>query len=168
MIRGKAGFTLLETMIALGIMMVSFTAIYMTEAGSINTSAKAKQSNIVAMLAKNVMVDTEYKLEGKSFEEVKKEEAGQFETPYEEIRWSRTIKEIKFPTLPVGGGGDAAGKEQDSSSAAEMIAKLLTKFLSKSIREVTVTITWKKGEGEQSYSVSTYWVNLNQPLEMSE
>ena len=50
----------------------------------------------------------------------------------------------------------------------EMLTKLVTNFLSKALREVTVTISWKKGAGEQSYAVTTYWVDLNHEFQLSE
>ena len=72
----NAGFTLLETMIAMAIMMVAFSSILMVESSSINSSMRTKQLNVVAMLAKNIMVESEYLFEGKTFDEFKKEETG--------------------------------------------------------------------------------------------
>jgi hypothetical protein len=44
----------------------------------------------------------------------------------------------------------------------------MSSYLSKAIREVTVTITWQRGSGTQNFSVSTYWVNLNHEFSLSE
>src|SRR6478735_4350708 len=84
---GLQGFTLLEVIIAMAIMTLAFSSILAVEMGSINASARAKQMNIVAMLAKNQMVETEYKIEGKKFDEVKKEESGAFPSPYQDYTW---------------------------------------------------------------------------------
>lgn len=168
----EAGFTLLETLIAVAIMLVAFSAILMVESASLNTSFKAKQMNIVAMLAKEAMVKAENEFEGKAFEEVPKEASGHFDPPYQDYRWSRVIKEIRFPSLSMGGniGGGEGGDDGGSSSnnAMETLTKLLTNFLSKALREVSVTVSWKKGSGEQSFSLSTYWVDLNHEFELSE
>jgi len=162
----QAGFTLLETLVALSIMLVAFSAILMAESASLNSALKAKQMNVVSMLAKNIMVETEYKIEGKPFSEVKKEEGGVFPPPHENYRWMRTIKEIKFPTLSFGKAG---GEDQsETTNHMERLARLMSKYLSKAIREVSVTVSWKKGSGEQSFSVTTYWVNLNHAFELSE
>jgi hypothetical protein len=109
---------------------------------------------------------------------VKKEESGTFPAPYEEYKWKSQIKEIKFPNLaalqPGGGkGGDAGGGGGGGSAdgqgdSASMIGKLLTKFLTDAMREVTVTITWKRGPGEQNFTLSTFWVNLNSEFKTSE
>src|SRR3954468_22302204 len=104
---GEGGFNLLEVIIALTIMVLAFTAILSVESGGITAAEKTHQVNVVAMLARNKMIETEYAIEGKSFDEVKKEDAGNFEG-YPEFRWTSEIKEVKFPSLnlsPSGGEG---------------------------------------------------------------
>lgn len=174
---GTEGFTLLEVIIAMAIMAVAFSAILAVEGGAINASARAKQLNVVAMLAKNQMIDTEYVIEGKKFEEVEKEKSGTFDAPYQEYRWKRTIKEMKFPNLAGGkgkkpdqgnAGSSATGGNNRQTELGDMVGKLITNFFSKAMREVTITVTWTRGKGEQSYSVSTYWVDLNHEFKITE
>jgi general secretion pathway protein I len=161
------GFTLLEVVIAMAIMTLAFSSILAVEMGSINASSRAKQMNIVAMLAKNQMVDTEYKIEGKSFDEVKKEDSGTFEAPYQDYRWKTTVRELKFP--PIAGGAAAQSKgAEGGNQVTELLTKLITNFLSKALREVTVTVFWKRGTAEQSFSLSTYWVDLNYEFKLTE
>ncbi|MCM2278700.1 MAG: prepilin-type N-terminal cleavage/methylation domain-containing protein [Oligoflexia bacterium] len=161
----EGGFTLLEVVIALAIMVLAFASILSVESGSINASARARQMNIVGMLAKSKMVETEYQIEGKSFEEIGKEAGGAFEAPYEDYRWTTAVKELEFPNL-------ASGKQEQGavagSEGADMISGLLTKFLSQSVREVTVTVFWKRGNAEQSFALSTYWVDLNHEFSLSQ
>jgi type II secretion system protein I len=173
----QSGFTLLEVIIALAIMVLAFASILAVESNSINATTRAKEMNIVAMLARNQMIELEYKVEGKTFEEVKKTEGGTFPPPYEGYRWQTEVKEIKFPNLNVGGGGKGGSSssssssnsssssggagEQDANQYAEMITKMVTEYFTKAIREIGVTIYWKRGKSEASYSVSTYWVDLN-------
>ncbi len=167
LLRNQEGFTLLETIIAMAIMVLALSSILAVESGSINASVRTKQMNIVAMLAKAKMVSTEHAIEGKSFSEYKKEDGGPFEAPYQEYRWKTVIKEVEFPTLSAGGGGGEKGAE-GGSEIIETITKLVTKFLSKAIREVNVTVFWKKGSFEQSFVLSTYWVDLNHEFELSQ
>lgn len=166
--RNERGFTLLETMIAMGIMLVAFASILMVQSGSLNASAKAKQMNIVAMLARNAMIEAEQTFEGKQFEEVDKEKEGKFPNPYQDFRWKRSIKEIKFPSLGIGGGKGEKKDGEGANDKVEMLAKLFTNFLSKAVREVTVTVIWNRGSGDQSFAVSTYWVDLNHEFALSE
>lgn len=168
---GESGFTLLETIIAMAIMVVALTSILSIESSSLNASARAKQMNVVAMLAKGKMVEVEYDIEGKTFEEVKKENAGAFPAPYADYRWTWVVKELEFPNLslaPPSGEGDSGGATGGATEITETLTKLVTKFFSKALREVTVTVFWRRGDGEQSFSVSTYWVNLNHEFQLSE
>jgi len=164
------GFTLLEVIIAITIMVLAFAAILSVESNSINATIRAKEMNIVAMLARGKMIEAEYKVEGKTFEEVQKEQAGAFETPYETFKWKTEVKEIKFPNMNMGGGAKNAGGNGDDqgNQYAELLTKLVTNYFSKAIRELVVTILWKRGSTEISYSVSTYWVDLNHEFDTSE
>ena len=173
------GFTLLEVIIALAIMTMAFAAILSMISDGINASARTHQMTIVAMLAKRQMIDTEYKIEGRTFDEVKKDDSGNFPAPYADYRWTSEVKEVEFPNIggmtSGGGGGDSSsgggsgdGSENVNSQVTDMISKLVTQFLSKAVREVTVTIFWKKGSKDQSFSVSTYWVDLNHEFQLTE
>lgn len=161
----QSGFTLLEVLIAMSIMMVSFAAILMVQSTAINSSIKTKQMTIVGMLAKSLMVETERKIEGKTFEEVSKQEKGTFPEPYQDYSWMKDIKEIEFPQIT--GTKSAEGEGDGTEASTEMLTKLITQFLSKSLREVTITISWKRGAGEQKFSLTTYWVDLNHEFQIT-
>lgn len=167
--RNEAGFTLLEVIIAMTIMVLAFTAILSVESGGISAAEKTHQVNIVAMLARNKMIETEYAIEGKTFDEVKKDDGGAFEG-YPDFRWTSEIKEVKFPNLnlsPAGGGEDSKAGAQPVSDLVTLMTKLITNFLSKSVREVDVSVYWKRPSGEQRFIVSTFWVDLNHEFEIS-
>lgn len=186
------GFTLLEVLIALAIMVICFASVLSVESGAINASARAKTMNIVQMLAKNQMIETEYRIQGQIFDAINKKDGGKFPDPYQDYRWTTTVKQIDFPNLSGiinaaasgggggggsggggggGGGGGAdssanAGAQQPVSDIGQQVSRLVTQYLSQAVREVTVTIYWKKGEGEQRYSVSTYWVDLGHDFQI--
>jgi prepilin-type N-terminal cleavage/methylation domain-containing protein len=166
----RGGFTLLEVIIAITIMVMAFASILAVESNSINATTRAKEMNMVAMLAHGKMIDLEYRVEGKSFDEVQKEQGGNFDAPYEKFRWKTEIKEIKFPNMSMGnnkGAGNANG-EDSGNQYADLIMKLVTNFFTKAIRELVVTVFWKRNSVEVSYTVSTYWVDLNHEFETSE
>jgi len=173
----EGGFTLLEVMIAMTIMLLAFTSILAVESSSMNTSAKAKQMNIVGMLARNAMTQTEVEIQGKAFKELNEEDSAQFEEPFQDYTWVRTVKEVKFPNLAGmfqaganaqegGENSQAADAQEGNAALMEQMTKLVSNFLSKALREVTITIKWKKGSGEQKYVVSMYWVDLNSDFQL--
>jgi len=178
----NGGFTLLEVLIAMAILTVSLASIISVESGSINATDRAHQMNIVAMLAKNTMVNTEAKIEGKQFQEIPKEETGQFDAPYDRYSWKVMVKELKFPSLADLGNFNSNGQDNHSgmgtNQITDTISRLMTSYMSNAIREVTVSIFWNRpGDTDSSststqknpgYSVSMYWVNLNHAFNLSE
>ncbi len=171
----QSGFTLLEVIIALAILIVTLGSIIAVESNSINATIRARQMNTVAMLARNKMIELEYEIQDKTFDEVKKETKGEFPEPFKDYSWSWTIKEIKFPSFggAMGGGnkndsGGGGSATEGATDVVQMIMKLVTNFLSKAVREITVTISWQRSGKEQSFAVSTYWVDLNHEFQLSE
>jgi type II secretion system protein I len=164
LLASQGGFTLLEVLIAMAIMIMTLASIMSVESSSINASAKAKQLNVVAMLAKNRMVKLEYEFESKTFDEFAKSGSGTFEAPYNDYQWKFEVKEIKFPQLNVGGTPGSNGV----SDTIEQMTSLVTKFLSDAIREVSVTISWQRSGKDQSFSIATYWVDLNHEFSLSQ
>ncbi|MBY0470823.1 prepilin-type N-terminal cleavage/methylation domain-containing protein [bacterium] len=163
LLHSNEGFTLLETMIAVSIMLVAFAAIMMVQSSSITTTIKGKNANIVGMLVEKTMIETEQLVEGKTFEEIKTEDSGEYAAPYQEYKWTRKIKEVEFPSLELPASPDGGETE-----GINKITRLITTFLSKAIREITVTISWKRADKEQSFAITTYWVNLNHELSPAE
>ncbi len=179
------GFTLLEVIIAISIMVLCFSSILAVESNAINATARARTMNTVQMLARNQLIETEYQIQGHLFDEIKKEDTGVFKEPFQDFSWKTEVKEIDFPNLTSlatagAGGGDAGGggsapagngiapatTEQPNSDVMNQVTRNVTKYLSDALREVTVTISWKKGSGEQHYSISTYWVDLNHEFQI--
>lgn len=161
-----SGFTLLEVLIAMLIMVIAFGSIFSIQSSALQISSRAKQNNTVAMLLKNALVKAELDVQGKKFEEVNKEESGNFDTPFESYSWSRKIKELEFPNLI--GKAASEGSEGSTDQSSEVIGRLVTKFLSQSVRQIEVTVKWKKLDKEQSQSGTTLWVDLNHEMALSE
>jgi len=179
----RAGFTLLEVMIAITLMLIAWTSIFATQSSSQTVAWKSSQINTVTMLARSKMTEIETEIEGKSFSEVKKEEGGTFPDPWQDYSWKKEIKEVEFPQISMQGG--AAGSSSESSdsttsssggsesssantAAIERMTKLITKFLSQSIREVRLTLSWKQGSTDRKFTLTTWWVDLNHEFSLSE
>lgn len=156
----KSGFTLLEVMIAVSIMVVAFGAILTSQSGSIHLTIKTKELNIAGWLAQNKMIEAEHEFEGKPFSELPTEPQGEkFAAPFERFAWKREIKEIEFPEVI-----QQMGQSEAVPEATKAVLKNITDYLSAAIRELSVTITWQRGETEQRVQITTYLVDLNTPL----
>ncbi len=163
----RAGFTLLEVMIAIGILAIGIGAILVAENNSLDTTFRAKRMTTVATLARNSLIEAEREIQGKTFDETRKELSGKFDPPYAEYSWERKIKEITFPNVltPEAKEGKE-GQPEDQNEAR--VVRLATQFLSKATREISITIKWKEKGQDQQYNVSQYWVDLNHEFNLSE
>jgi Tfp pilus assembly protein PilV len=157
-------------MIALAIMLVAFSSILAIQSSSMNSALKARQIHEVSVLARNAMIQTEVEISGKKFDDISAEATGQFDAPYEDYSWTRKVKEVKLPNLSglskatQGDKGNAsanADEEEKNSAIVEQMTKVITNFLSKAVREVTITVSWKRGTTTQKYDLAMYWVDLN-------
>jgi prepilin-type N-terminal cleavage/methylation domain-containing protein len=167
----EGGFTLLEVMIAMAIMLVSFSSILAIQSSSMNSALRSRQIHEVGMLARWAMAQTEVEVIGKKFDEIREEESGQFEEPYQDYTWTRKVKEITMPNLAgiakaaqdanAGANASKSEEEEKNSAILEQMTKVITNFLSKAVREVTLTVSWKRGATTQKYELAMYWVDLN-------
>ena len=188
--RTEKGFTLIEVMFAIAIIGVGIGSVIIAENNSLNTTFRAKRMSTVAMLAKNALIEAERELNSKTFDEVKDEYSGKFDAPFAEYSWERKIKKITFPNLmeslasggggsaPAGGTAGAAGGASASGSPSfagvtssddniTNVIKIATNYLSKSTREISITIKWKDKGEDQKFSVSQYWVDLKHEFNLS-
>ncbi len=164
------GFTLLEVMIALAIMLIAFSSIVAIQSSAMNSALKARQIDEVSVLARNAMIQTEVEISGKKFEDIAGELSGQFDDPFQDYSWTRKIKEVKLPNLSglskaaggdKGNASESADNDEKNSAIVEQMTKVITNFLSKAVREVTITVKWKRGATVQKYELAMYWVDLN-------
>jgi prepilin-type N-terminal cleavage/methylation domain-containing protein len=162
----NTGFTLLEVMIAIGILAIGIGAILTAENNSLDVTMRAKRMTTVAMLAKNALIQAERDVTGKSFTEVKTDDHGQFDAPFQDYTWERKIKEIKFPNIL----DQSQAKKDEVSTVDEntqRVVKIATTFLSKATREIIVTIKWVDKKEAQKFVVSQYWVDLDYAFDIN-
>jgi general secretion pathway protein I len=115
--QSNEGFTLLEVMIALAIMLIAFSSIIAIQSSAMNSALKARQIDEVSVLARNAMIQTEVEISGKKFEDIAAELSGQFEDPFQDYSWTRKIKEVKLPNLSglaKAAGGDSGNYESSN------------------------------------------------------
>lgn len=151
--RSNRGFSLLEVMVSIAILAVSLTVLLTFSGNTLIKSGRAEKMLIAAMLARQKMADIDIEMEKarkkKEFPEERSED-GNFEEPFEDYKWKMEIRSIELPA-PVTG---------DEGSMQAMIGKQLTKEISRTVRELKLTVSWEDMGEEQSVDVVTHIVKL--------
>lgn len=151
-VRGS-GFTLLEVMVAIGILAISMTVLMTFSGNTMIKSGRAEKLLIATMLARQKMADIEIDLAKAAkkgeFPDERSEE-GKFDEPYEEYGWKMEIRKV---TLPAPITGEKGGIQ-------EMVGKQLTQEIGKTVRELKLTVIWGELEEEQSFDVVTHIVKM--------
>ncbi|MFP2900668.1 prepilin-type N-terminal cleavage/methylation domain-containing protein [Corallococcus sp. 4LFB] len=200
--RRRAGFTLLETMVAMAILSVALMAIFDLNSGAVANHVYTKRLTVASLLARSKMTDLEQKLYDDGFEQDDDEQSGDFsDEGWPQFKWRARVIAPKTDgvtpdqligaifNLPMGGGdsgdplgglaglfggggGDSKGGTPPGgtttasplgASAMSMAQPMFTQMvdqLTKSVREVHLTVYWKEGTQVESVDVVTHVVSL--------
>lgn len=94
------GFTLIEVMIALGILAIGLVAIVSQSSGAMYTSLDARMTVIATDLARGKMLDLEEQILKDGFGETDQELTGDFgDEGYEGIKWVAKIETVELPDI---------------------------------------------------------------------
>jgi general secretion pathway protein I len=120
--RHLRGFTLLETVVALGILALALMAIFDLNAGAVSNHAYAKRLTVATLLARSKMTDLEQKLYDEGFSNDDDDESGDFsQEGWSNFKWRARIIAPRTDgvspdqligaifNLPMGGGDGASG-----------------------------------------------------------
>lgn len=180
--RSRAGFTLLEVMLAMAILAVSLVVVMRVMDQAALVTRYQDQQITAATLARFKMVELEIQIEKDGFpSEDGKEECGNFVEDdlndivdqgngLEAYEYCWTLKKVDLP-IPMDMLGGKEGKEngqgmQNSPLSGGLPGGLTpdaaAEQLSKAVRVLQLTVKWKTGEIPQELSVTTHLVNMTQ------
>jgi len=156
----QKGFSLLELIVAMGILSISIAVIsdlYMT---SMRRSLRAERMTQATMLVRLKMNEMRLELEKQiskgEFPSDNKHEEGTFDEPFEEYQWEADIKKVEIPVPP-----PPEGEDQDQGMAMMLtVFKMISEKIAESAREITIKVKWQEMEDEQSLSAATHIVRL--------
>lgn len=158
------GFTLLETLIALVILVGGLALLVTSWSGSYMRLRKTQSTFEVSLLLEQKMGELEFEYRQLPLDSVPDEKEGDFGSEYPEYKWKMSSKKLEFPDLSGFTGTDNEGGDPMNA----MIMKQITNTLNKAIKEVSVTVifTPKSGAKPIEHTVTTYFVNYDTPLNM--
>lgn len=154
------GFTLLEVMISLVIILGGILLVTQSWSGNFMRVRKANLYNNVSLLLQRKMTELEAAYKNKPLEEVPENKTGDFGKEFPQYRWEMSSQEFEFPDL----SSALVGRDEGASETLLTMTQQMKEYISKAVKEVTLTIYVKTPLKELAYSVTTYFVDYNQEL----
>lgn len=156
----KKAFTLLEVVLALMVMASGLFILTNSWASTYSRLRKTQiQVQMAALLERKVTeIEREYK--NKSLESIDDEKEDDFGSELPQYSWKMKSKKFEMPDLT------ALLTSQKGGADANMIAltKTYTEFISKSAKEVHISVIYKEGKKPIVADVTIYMMDFNRTL----
>lgn len=123
---------------------------------------KTQLATEVSALLERKMVEIEMEYQGKSLDSIPEEKEDDFGSEYPQYSWKMTSKELEVPDFSATLTAQSGGADELSIT----LMKTLTEHLSKSIKEVKVSVLVKTGKKPLEFSATQYFVDYDKPLPM--
>ncbi len=159
----NSGFSLFETIIAIGIMATGLALMAQTWGSSVQRVAKIEKAFEVSLLMERKMSELDQKYNNKDMDQVPDETSEEeFGTDYPGYSWKMNSRKLELPDLTATLTSQDGGADQMSL----MIMRQLTDHFSKSIREMKLTIIYKptNSKKKMEYSVTSYLVDFQREI----
>lgn len=167
----SSGFTLLEVVIALGILAMSLTVLLESQASSVNSAGRSRDLTIASLLARSKMVDIEAMLIEDGFVMGDLEEDGDFaDEGYEYVKYKSRVSEVVLDlsglaSMCAGFTPEDVDPEEAAADCESMLGGVegfggmlstFTDEIGRSIRLVELKLTWPVGKFEESFEVRSF------------
>lgn len=159
-LKNKKAFTLIEVVLAMMVMASGMFILTNSWAGTYNRLQKTKVQVELAALLERKIIELEREFKTQSLDAMKEEDSGDFGSELDKYTWSMQSQKVEFPDLSgiIGGVGDNQNLDLVS------IMKIFTEHLSKSVKEVKVTVTYKDQKKPITVDVVFYVIDYDKPL----
>ena len=157
----RRGFTLLEALVAMGILAGLFTAIYGVQASVVRSVRYARDLQRAALLARDKVLEIEWKLKKDGFSVADMTMEGDFddaEAP--EFRWRAEIHRVKAEAFEAAATPQMGDQTNPMAAAFAPAFSMIGRRLADQVRELRVEVFWKDGKYEEGFDVVTHIVQL--------
>ncbi len=121
---------------------------------------KTQLSTEVSALLERKMVEIEMEYAGKPLDSIPEEKEDDFGSEYPQYSWKMTSKEFEVPDFSATLTAQAGGADELTLT----IMKTLAEHMSKSIKEVKVTVVFKGPKKPLEFSATQYFVDYDKQL----
>lgn len=171
---GDGGFTLLEVMIAVGILGMSMSALLTSQVSAVRATRYAQRLTSVAFLGEYAIIDIEWRMakDGGWVNEDRRYEGDFSDQGWPEVRYNCLVDFLEIPDYnKIRAAKDAKKAEQGGTgvqykdagdkafSALALVWPMVKAAIEQSIRKVTCKVTWPDGREKGELALSTYWTD---------
>ena len=179
-LRGRAGYTLMEVLVALTILATGLTILLGAQAAAARMSERANTMALAALLARSEMINIEHQLHQDGFSDMEERMNGDFrDFGFDDIEWDAVVEVIEITPEAqeefnstiynqLFGDGDEGGALSGSSGVSSFLPMIMAMIpeqlnaITERSRKVTMTIRWTEGrDTELTLTVQQYVVNMN-------
>ncbi|MFN8846311.1 MAG: type II secretion system protein [Bdellovibrionales bacterium] len=154
--KNQLGFTLLEVIIAVAIMASGILVVAMSWSGTYDKLRKTQVNTEVMALLERKVAEINAKYSGKPIDSIQELEEDDFGSEYPQYTWKMESRKFEMPDL----SSLLTSRDGGADSFELQTMKLFTEHLSKTIREVRISVIYKNRSGkEQTYSVTQFFVD---------
>lgn len=182
----ERGFTLLEVMVALAILAVSFTALLGSQSSAVVLTRYVNGITVASLLARGKMLDIEHKMKKEGFDAFGEDrETGDFsDEGHPEFKWEALVEKIemdegsiqrlmesapqsredvltRLTDNPQLQGMDLSGLNFDPGMIYGFVPTAI-QMLGEKLRKCTLTVSWKDGRRVRKLQVQSYIVQHEQ------
>jgi Tfp pilus assembly protein PilV len=171
-VRNQKGFTLLEVMVAFTLIVFVVFATVTSQMQGLAASQRDRNIIIATSLARNLINQTEVKIEGKPFDTmIDKKETGEFE---EQKGWKWTVEYKKVDFGPLtdmlqkmqAKEAEKSNESGDQATQTQMLMRVFKDYMERSVLSMRITIEWPEGSGTTQQTFSQLLVNYDQELNL--
>lgn len=154
------GFTLIEVVLAMMVMAAGLFILMNSWAGTYNRLRKTQiQVQMVALLERKVSeIEREYK--GKSLDSIPEEKEDDFGSDVPGYSWKIKSRLLEIPDL----SASLVSRDGGADQTILMIMKMFTEHLSKSIKELNISVIYRDKKKPITADVTIYMIDYDRPL----
>lgn len=159
-LNSKNGFTLIEVILAMMVMSSGLFILTNAWAGTYARLKKTQNQVQLAALLERKVVELEREFKGKPLDSIPEEKEDDFGSEIPLYSWKMVSRQLEVPDL----SATLISRQEGATPEFLMIMKLFTDHLSKSIKELKITVTYKDKKKPISADVTIYMIDYDRPL----
>ena len=156
-----SGMSLLEVLIAMMILSAGLILISTSWSGTFARLKKTQQTLEIAALLQRKMVEIEMEYKNKPLESIDDEKSDDFGSEFPQYSWKMQSKKFEMPDMTAM----LIGRDGGANQMLLTIMKQFTDHLSKSVKEVKVTVIYTPKKAKPiNYSLTTYFIDYDKEI----